>query len=206
MTDKLKKFRNKHLCKYCHFLGDSKEKLEKHQEQSHGRYSLQKHIDYNKGDTQIKRLYLECMGKKPKTKSILKKVDDKPYVRLPIYKKPPHKSQEDNPNKCYIMEDEIRWIQPYNNGSYDIYCKNCLSRTHTTKEPNPEEEVLLCSYCGMNAYIDNRKEIYNWLHKNKNHKLHKSIRMDVIMSGIKPNKMSDKTKSICIPVINNKGN
>ena len=166
--DKLKKFRKKYHCIRCNFLCDNKQELENHQETNHGIFSKEKHIEYNKGDTQVKRLYLECLGDKPIEKSTKKKQEIKKYVRPEV------------------SPDEIKWIQPYNDGSYDVVCKNCLSITHTTRKPNPKQDLLLCGFCGMNLHRDNREKIHDWLHnpKHPERKLHKTNRLDVVMSAI----------------------
>lgn len=166
MEDKLKKFRNKYHCIRCNFLSDNKQELEKHQENNHGVFSQEKHIEWNKGDSTVKRLYLESQGFKPTKLSTKKKQQVTVYIRPDI------------------STNEIQYIQPYDDGSYDIVCKNCLKTIHTTRKPNPKQDLLLCGFCGMNVHRDNGQRISDWLEAKPNRKLPKSIRIDVVMSAI----------------------
>jgi hypothetical protein len=127
--------------------------------------SLEKHKQSNHGE--FNHEFVEESKSKP-NRLDLSEFEDERYVR-PDY-----------------SDEEIIWIADFThvNKGWSVTCRNCLKEWNFKIKPDVEHDLVLCPFCGLNIYKDQRKKAYNWLQKDKNHVLPATMRMDVIMSAI----------------------
>lgn len=147
-------YKRKYSCNYCPFFTDDTLLYEKHMEDNHGRYSLEKHKQ--SPDSRLKELYLESIGDKPRRN----KTKRRPPFLKDLFN--PEDAYNEYINKCKVDIDNIEVPTSDNPVIYkEVPIKNSKMKIgiYIMYDPYRKYPRLFTNECKYGKWIELEKNI-----------------------------------------------